>query len=146
MILFSSSKFSKERLAQFRDLSERSDIYQRLANAIGRSDVFFLDYIMRNFLFKAPSISGHEDIKKGILLQLLGGTKKSFMDAEQKSLRSQINILLCGNPGTAKSQLQQYIFHLMPHAQYINGKDTSATGLSADVIKDPETDQLLLQM
>ena len=46
---------------------------------------FFLDYIMRNFFFKAPSISGHEDIKKGILLQLLGGTKKSFMDAEQKS-------------------------------------------------------------
>jgi len=68
------------------------------------------------------------------------------MDVGQKSLRSQMNILLCGNPGTAKSQLQQYIFHLTPHAQYINDKDTSATGLSVDVIKDPETDQLLLQM
>lgn len=71
-----------------------------------RAMFFFLDHIMRNFVFKAPSISGHEDIKKGILLQLLGGTKKSFMDVGQKSLRSQMNILLCGNPGTAKSQLQ----------------------------------------
>jgi len=41
MILFSSLKFSKERLAQFQDLSERPNIYQLLANAIGKSDVFF---------------------------------------------------------------------------------------------------------
>jgi DNA replication licensing factor MCM4 len=107
---------------------------------------FFLDHIMRNVFFKASNIFGHEDIKKGLLLQLFGGTKKSFMNAEQKRFRSQINILLCGDPCTAKSQLQQYIFHLIPHAQYINGKDTSAAGLSAAVIKDSETDQFLLQM
>ncbi|CAF2507269.1 unnamed protein product [Rotaria sp. Silwood2] len=123
----SSSKFSKERLAQFRNLSERSDIYVLLSNAI------------------APSIFGHEDIKKGILLQLFGGTKKSFTDAGRKSCRSQINILLCGDPGTAKSQLQQYVFRLVPRAQYTNGKGTSAVGLTAYVTKDPETGQLVLQ-
>ncbi len=124
---FSSSKYSKERLAQFRNLSERPDIYELLSNAI------------------APSIFGHEDIKKGILLQLFGGTKKSFIDVGRKSFRSQINILLCGDPGTAKSQLQQYIFRLIPRAQYTNGKGTSAVGLTAYVTKDPETGQLVLQ-
>jgi DNA replication licensing factor MCM4 len=146
MILFSSPKFSKERLTQFRDLSQRPDIYQLLANAIGRSDVFFLDHIMRNVFFKAPNIFGHEDIKKGLLLQLFGGTKQFFMDAEPKSFRSQINILLCGDPCTAKSQLQQSFFRLIPHGQYINGKDTSAAGLSPYVIQDPETGRLVLQM
>ncbi|CAF4644604.1 unnamed protein product [Rotaria sp. Silwood2] len=72
----SSSKFSEERLAQFRNLSESPDIYELLSNAI------------------APSIFGHEDIKKGILLQLFGGTKKNFTDAGRKTFRSQINILL----------------------------------------------------
>ncbi|CAF1486263.1 unnamed protein product [Rotaria magnacalcarata] len=123
----SSSKFSKDRLAQFRNLSERPDIYELLSNAI------------------APSIFGHEDVKKGILLQLFGGTKKTFADAGRKSCRSQINVLLCGDPGTAKSQLQQYIFRLVPRAQYTNGKGTSAVGLTAYVTKDPETGQLVLQ-
>jgi transcriptional regulator of acetoin/glycerol metabolism len=59
--------------------------------------------------------------------------------------RSQINILLCGDPGTAKSQLQQYIYRLVPRAQYTNGKGTSAVGLTAYVTKDPETGQLVLQ-
>jgi DNA replication licensing factor MCM4 len=63
---------------------------------------------------------GHEDIKKGILLQLFGGTKKNFTDAGRKTFRSQINILLCGDPGTAKSQLQQYISRLVPRTQYTN--------------------------
>ena len=60
-------------------------------------------------------------------------------------IRAQINILLCGDPGTAKSQLQQYVFRLVPRAQYTNGKGTSAVGLTAYVTKDPETGQLVLQ-
>ncbi|CAF4231492.1 unnamed protein product, partial [Rotaria magnacalcarata] len=66
-------------------------------------------------------------------------------EAGRKSVRSQINILLCGDPGTAKSQLQQYVFRLVPRAQYTNGKGTSAVGLTAYVTKDPETGQLVLQ-
>jgi DNA replication licensing factor MCM4 len=145
LIEFSSSKFSKERLAQFRNLSERPDIYELLSNAIGMIFWSRNKIIQFCLLSVAPSIFGHEDIKKGILLQLFGGTKKSFIDAGRKSCRSQINILLCGDPGTAKSQLQQYIFRLVPRAQYTNGKGTSAVGLTAYVTKDPETGQLVLQ-
>ncbi|CAF4846521.1 unnamed protein product, partial [Rotaria sp. Silwood2] len=89
-------------------------------------------------------IFGHDDVKKGILLQLFGGTKKNFIDTGRKTFRSQINILLCGDPGIAKSQLQQYIFRLVPHAQYTNGNGTSADGLTAYVTKDLETGQLVL--
>ena len=74
---------------------------------------------------------------------------ESDLRAESRCLaeafRSQINILLCGDPGTAKSQLQQYIYRLVPRAQYTNGKGTSAVGLTAYVTKDPETGQLVLQ-
>jgi len=143
----SSSRFSKERLAQIRNLSERSDIYQLLSNAIGKKHIFVkTKSLSREIVHSiAPSIFGHEDIKKGILLQLFGGTKKNFAACGRKTFRSQINILLCGDPGTAKSQLQQYIFHLVPRAQYTNGKGTSAVGLTAYVTKDPETNQLVLQ-
>jgi DNA replication licensing factor MCM4 len=64
---------------------------------------------------------------------------------ERKTFRSQINILLCDGPGTAKSQLQQHVFRLVPRAQYTNGKGTSGVDLTAYVTKDPETGQLVLQ-
>ena len=71
--------------------------------------------------------------------------RKSIDTNTKSSFSSQINILLCGDPGTAKSQLQQYVFRLVPRAQYTNGKGTSAVGLTAYVTKDPETRQLVLQ-
>lgn len=59
--------------------------------------------------------------------------------------RSEINILLCGDPGTSKSQLLQYVFHLVPRSQYTSGKGSSAVGLTAYVARDPDTRQLVLQ-
>lgn len=61
------------------------------------------------------------------------------------SYRSEINILLCGDPGTSKSQLLSYIYDLVPRSQYTSGKGSSAVGLTAYVTKDPETRQLVLQ-
>ena len=55
----------------------------------------------------APSIYEHDDIKKGILLQLFGGTNKDFQKVGRGKCRAEINILLCGDPGTSKSQLLQ---------------------------------------
>lgn len=55
----------------------------------------------------APSIYENDDIKKGILLQLFGGTKKDFENTGRGRFRADINILLCGDPGTSKSQLLQ---------------------------------------
>ncbi|XP_071957644.1 DNA replication licensing factor mcm4-A-like [Antedon mediterranea] len=119
--------FSEDRKAQLVALSKTADIYERLSAAL------------------APSIFENEDIKKGILCQLFGATKKDFGDTGRGNFRSDINILLCGDPGTSKSQLLQYVFHLVPRGQYTSGKGSSAVGLTAYVTKDPETRQLVLQ-
>ena len=117
---------SEERVEFLKKLSKKSDIYERLAKAI------------------APSIYENEDIKKGILLQLFGGCRKDFTNAGRGKFRSEMNILLCGDPGTSKSQLLQYVHHLVPRGQYTSGKGSSAVGLTAYVTKDPETRQLVL--
>jgi DNA replicative helicase MCM subunit Mcm2 (Cdc46/Mcm family) len=59
------------------------------------------------FVSAAPSIYENDDIKKGILLQLFGGTRKDFQNTGRGKFRAEINILLCGDPGTSKSQLLQ---------------------------------------
>ena len=81
----------------------------------------------------------------GILMQLFGGSKKELLSTGRGKFRSEINILLCGDPGTSKSQLLQYVFNLVPRSQYTSGKGSSAVGLTAYVTKDPETRQLVLQ-
>ena len=82
---------------------------------------------------------------QGILLQLFGGTRKDFSQTGRGNFRAEVNILLCGDPGTSKSQLLQYVFNLVPRGQYTSGKGSSAVGLTAYVMKDPETRQLVLQ-
>ncbi|GAB1300035.1 DNA replication licensing factor MCM4 [Apodemus speciosus] len=119
--------FSEKRVKLLKELSRKPDIYERLASAL------------------APSIYEHEDIKKGILLQLFGGTRKDFSHTGRGKFRAEINILLCGDPGTSKSQLLQYVYNLVPRGQYTSGKGSSAVGLTAYVMKDPETRQLVLQ-
>ena len=87
----------------------------------------------------------NEDVKKGILLQLFGGNRKDFSKSGRGQFRSELNILLCGDPGTSKSQLLSYVYNLIPRSQYTSGKGSSAVGLTAYVTKDPETRQLVLQ-
>lgn len=87
------------------------------------------------------SLSGFQ----GILLQLFGGTRKDFSQTGRGHFRAEVNILLCGDPGTSKSQLLQYVHQLVPRGQYTSGKGSSAVGLTAYVTKDPETRQLVLQ-
>ncbi|GFS77680.1 DNA replication licensing factor mcm4-B [Nephila pilipes] len=120
-------RFTPERIEKLKELSQLPDIYERLARAL------------------APSIYENEDIKKGILLQLFGGTKKDFSNKSKGKFRADINILLCGDPGTSKSQLLQYVYNLVPRGQYTSGKGSSAVGLTAYVTRDPETRQLCLQ-
>uniref|UniRef100_A0AAR2J3U3 DNA replication licensing factor MCM4 n=1 Tax=Pygocentrus nattereri TaxID=42514 RepID=A0AAR2J3U3_PYGNA len=119
--------FTEERVSMLKELAAKPDVYDRLSSAL------------------APSIYEHEDIKKGILLQLFGGTRKDFSQTGRGNFRAEINILLCGDPGTSKSQLLQYVYNLVPRGQYTSGKGSSAVGLTAYVMKDPETRQLVLQ-
>ncbi len=120
---------------------------------ITRFDVFlFRDKTEKFGYFKtqlcnalAPSIYENEDVKFGILCQLFGGTRKDMSRNGRAAARSEVNILLCGDPGTSKSQLLQYVHKLVPRGQYTSGKGSSAAGLTASVIKDPETGQLVLQ-
>ena len=81
------------------------------------------------------SVYGSEDVKRGIVLQLLGGVPKSTETGTK--LRGDINICLVGDPSTAKSQLLKIVTDLAPvKAVYTSGKASSASGLTAAVVRD----------
>ena len=123
-------KFTPERIDELKALSRQPDIYARLAHSL------------------APSIYSYEDMKKGVLLQLFGGTRKDItnnQNAKWRHFRAEINILLCGDPGTSKSQLLKFVHNMVPRGQYTSGKGSSAVGLTAYITKDTDTKQLVLQ-
>ena len=91
----------------------------------------------------APEIFGMEDIKKALLLLLVGGVDKNLSDGMK--IRGNMNILLMGDPGIAKSQLLKYISHISPRGVYTTGKGSSGVGLTAAVVKDPVTNDLVLE-
>lgn len=93
----------------------------------------------------APSIWECTDVKKGILTQLFGGVSKDLQQSGRGRFRGEINILLCGDPSTAKSQLLQYVHKIAPRGIYTSGKGSSAVGLTVYVTKDPETKELVLE-
>jgi DNA replication licensing factor MCM4 len=91
----------------------------------------------------APGIWELEDVKKGILLQLFGGVPKNL--GSQGKFRGEVNVLLCGDPGTSKSQMLGYVKNISPRGMYTSGKGSSAVGLTAYITKDPETRQPVLE-
>lgn len=93
----------------------------------------------------APSIYGHENIKKGLLAQLFGGTKKAIEKSGRGRFRSDINICLLGDPSTAKSQLLQQVNKIASRGIYTSGRGSSAVGLTANVRKDPDTKEFVLE-
>lgn len=105
--------------------------------------LFFWKILISNYL--APSIWELDDIKKGILCQLFGGTNKNYTEEGIGRFRGDINILLCGDPGTSKSQLLQYVHKLSPRGIYTSGKGSSAVGLTAYVTRDSETKEAVLE-
>merc|ERR1719245_764852 len=94
----------------------------------------------------APSIWEMEDIKKGVLCQLFGASHKNFSEnGGSGKFRGNLNVLLCGDPGTSKSQILQYVHKVAPRGIYTSGKGSSAVGLTAYITKDPETKDLVLE-
>ncbi|XP_038642652.1 LOW QUALITY PROTEIN: DNA replication licensing factor MCM7, partial [Scyliorhinus canicula] len=90
----------------------------------------------------APEIYGHEDVKKALLLLLVGGVDQS---PKGMKIRGNINICLMGDPGVAKSQLLCYIDRLAPRSQYTTGRGSSGVGLTAAVMRDPVTWEMILE-
>lgn len=117
--------FTEEEEQEFLQLSRRPDLYDALARSI------------------APSIYGNLDIKKSIVCLLMGGSKKILPDGMK--LRGDINVLLLGDPGTAKSQLLKFTEKVSPIAIYTSGKGSSAAGLTASVQRDPATREFYLE-
>ena len=120
-------KVSEEEEAKIKEIGARSDVYELLSRSL------------------APSVYEMDDVKKGILLQLFGGTNKTFEKGGSPKYRGDINVLLCGDPSTAKSQILSYVHKIAPRGVYTSGKGSSAVGLTAYVTRDPETRQLVLE-
>ncbi|KAG7208631.1 hypothetical protein KM043_014838 [Ampulex compressa] len=116
----SSAEMTEEELA----ILMEDDFYSKLARSL------------------APEIYGLEDVKKALLLLLVGGTDKKKGDIK---IRGNINICLMGDPGVAKSQLLSFITRLAPRSQYTTGRGSSGVGLTAAVMKDPLTGQMMLE-
>ncbi|KAK4205218.1 putative DNA replication licensing factor [Triangularia verruculosa] len=91
----------------------------------------------------APEIFGHLDVKKALLLLLVGGVTKEVGDGMR--IRGDINICLMGDPGVAKSQLLKYISKVAPRGVYTSGRGSSGVGLTAAVMRDPVTDEMVLE-
>ncbi|OPB42986.1 DNA replication licensing factor mcm7 [Trichoderma guizhouense] len=91
----------------------------------------------------APEIFGHLDVKKALLLLLIGGVNKEMGDGMK--IRGDINICLMGDPGVAKSQMLKYISKVAPRGVYTSGRGSSGVGLTAAVMRDPVTDEMVLE-
>jgi len=91
----------------------------------------------------APSIYGHDDIKTALALSLFGGVMKDIN--RKHRIRGDINVLLLGDPGTAKSQFLKYVEKTASRAVFTTGQGASAVGLTASVRRDPMTQEWTLE-
>ncbi|GLI59736.1 hypothetical protein VaNZ11_001684 [Volvox africanus] len=118
-------ELSETEVAAIEALGESGDVYGRLARSI------------------APEIFGMEDVKKALLLMMVGGQTRVFPDGLK--LRGDVHVCLMGDPGVAKSQLLKYVSRVMPRAVYTTGKGSSGVGLTAAVLRNQVTKELVLE-
>ncbi|KAJ1344472.1 hypothetical protein BSLG_001032 [Batrachochytrium salamandrivorans] len=117
--------FTSQEEEEFLAMSRRPNLYQEFTSSI------------------APQIYGSEDIKRAIACLLFGGSRKFLPDGMK--LRGDVNVLMLGDPGTAKSQLLKFVQKVAPIAVYTSGKGSSAAGLTASVIRDAQSREFRLE-
>jgi DNA replication licensing factor MCM7 len=115
-----------ERVADIRCTNtDDSQLFSRLAKSI------------------CPEIFGMVEVKESLLLLMVGGVTKEMSDGMK--IRGNINVLMMGDPGVAKSQLLKHISTFAPRGIYTTGKGSSGVGLTAAVVKDNVTGELVLE-
>ncbi|KXZ53157.1 hypothetical protein GPECTOR_7g1049 [Gonium pectorale] len=118
-------KFTKEEIQSFEQFAKQDGLHDEIFARI------------------APNIYGSGDIKKAIACLLFGGSRKSLPDGTNR--RGDINVLLLGDPSTAKSQFLKYVSRVAPIAVYTSGKGSSAAGLTATVVQDANSREFYLE-
>ncbi|KAJ2366151.1 DNA replication licensing factor MCM7, partial [Coemansia sp. RSA 2607] len=106
-------------------LQRGGDAYARVARAI------------------APEIFGHDDVKKALLLLMVGAATRRTRDG--MAIRGDINVCLMGDPGVAKSQLLRFVAKAAPRGVYTTGRGSSGVGLTAAVLRDAATGEMVLE-
>ncbi|KAK2993662.1 hypothetical protein RJ640_009477 [Escallonia rubra] len=119
------ANFTPEEVEEFKKFASDGNAYKNICSKI------------------APSIFGHENVKKAVACLLFGGSRKVLPDGVK--LRGDINVLLLGDPSTAKSQFLKFVEKTAPVAVYTSGKGSSAAGLTASVIRDNSSREFYLE-
>ena len=118
-------RFTPEEEEEFRRMAAKPDIHNIIARSI------------------APAIFGFTDIKKAVACLLFGGSRKILPDGLTR--RGDINVLLLGDPGTAKSQILKFVERVAPISVYTSGKGSSAAGLTASILRDPQSRNFVVE-
>ncbi|KAL8275307.1 hypothetical protein Esti_000756 [Eimeria stiedai] len=125
-----------------RELFQASDFlghgaFEWIRSVAARPDC--LSYLVKSV---APRVWGHEDIKKGLLLTITGGVTK---ETGSSRLRGDLNMCIVGDPSTSKSQLLKWTEGFAPRAVFASGKGSTAAGLTAAVVRDPDQGDYVLE-
>ncbi|CDF90682.1 ZYBA0S08-00452g1_1 [Zygosaccharomyces bailii CLIB 213] len=132
------AQYVRQHKKKFATFEMTSEVRQRVTEMISEGNIY--ERLAKSI---APEIYGHLDVKKALLLLLVGGVDKRVGDGMK--IRGDINVCLMGDPGVAKSQLLKAIIKISPRGIYTTGKGSSGVGLTAAVMKDPVTDEMILE-
>ena len=124
--------------AQYTEIDLTPDLMEEVETRSRDADIY--DQLAASI---APEIYGHTDVKKALLLLMVSGVSKEMGDGVK--IRGDINVLLMGDPGVAKSQLLKHIAHIAPRGVYTTGKGSSGVGLTAAVLRDQVTGDMSLE-
>ena len=119
------NQFTTEQRDELEEMRRDRALYDRMAASI------------------APNVFGHLDVKRAVLLMLLGGVQKSTKEGIK--LRGDINVAIVGDPSCAKSQILKYVAGFLPRAVYTSGKSSSAAGLTASVVREADSGEYCIE-